>query len=155
MARIRTIKPEFWQDEKLSVLRPVDRLVFLGLISMADDAGRLPDSLKHIDGFVFPNTEESSRESIETLETLKRVLRYEASNGQACIQIVNWHKHQKVDNPAKYTLPAPNPKQWAKVRSSRESREVQATVSESPIDSRSGSRSGSPRGVLFPRVRSL
>ena len=50
MARIRTIKPEFWTDEKLAPLSPICRLTFLGLVSMADDAGRL--NAKQLRGFV-------------------------------------------------------------------------------------------------------
>ena len=63
------IKPEFWQDEKLAPLTPVDRLVFLGLISQADDAGRLVDSVRMLDGLLFPYTDDSSVESLETLPT--------------------------------------------------------------------------------------
>ena len=69
MARIRTIKPEFWQDEKLAPLESIHRLVFLGLISHADDAGRLVDNIKALDGMIFPSTDDSSRESLETLAT--------------------------------------------------------------------------------------
>lgn len=107
MARIRTIKPEFWQDEKLAPLRPIDRLVFLGLISQADDAGRLVDSPRMIDGLLFPYSEDCSRESIEILTRLGRVLRYTSDSGQKLLQIVNWSAHQKVINPAKYVLPGP------------------------------------------------
>lgn len=152
--RIRTIKPEMFQDEKLSALDPCTRLVFIGLISMADDAGRVPDSLKHIDGFLFPHTDESSREAIETLAKMKRVLRYTAPNGQKCIQLVNWHRHQKVDKPGKNVLPGPTPYQFnqagksnesipAPARRSRVSREDSSRPSNSSIYKGSGSGSGS------------
>lgn len=107
MARIRSIKPEFWQDEKLAPLSPIDRLVFLGLISQADDAGRLIDNVKLIDGLLFPQTEDSSRDSIETLVSLGRITRYPGPSGQRLIQITNWKNHQKVDNPGSKILPAP------------------------------------------------
>jgi len=109
MARIRTIKPEFWQDEKLAALDPITRLVFLGLISMADDAGRLVDNVKSIDGFVFPETDDSSRESLEILARLSRIIRYTSASGQRLLQVANWDRHQKVDHPNKYVLPAPLP----------------------------------------------
>ncbi len=98
MARIRTFKPEFWADEKLAQLDPLTRLVFLGLISMADDAGRLVDSLKQIDAFMFPLTDDTARESLANLARIGRVERGETASGQSIIQIVNWH-HQKVDHP--------------------------------------------------------
>lgn len=97
--RIRTLKPEFWSDEKLSGLPPIDRLVFLGLISMADDCGRLLDNLKRIDAFVFPNTDDSAREALARLSRMARIVRGTTSSGQPVIQIANWSRHQKVDHP--------------------------------------------------------
>jgi hypothetical protein len=42
MPRIRTIKPEFWTDFKLAnELTRDQRLVYMALISEADDEGRL------------------------------------------------------------------------------------------------------------------
>lgn len=107
MPRIRSLKPEFWADEKLSLLDALTRLVFLGLISMADDAGRLVDNVKLLDGQLFPNTDDTCREPLDTLARMGRVLRYRSSSGQSLIQITNWAKHQKVDNPSKYNLPGP------------------------------------------------
>lgn len=106
MPRIRTIKPEFWGDEKLALLDPITRLVFLGLISMADDYGRLLDNVKSIDGMLFPNTDDTCRDSLETLARLSRIIRYTSASGQKLIQITNWH-HQKVDHPSKAIFPPP------------------------------------------------
>jgi hypothetical protein len=109
MARIRSIKPEFWQDEKLSHLSPIDRLVFFGLISQADDAGRLVDSVRLINGLLFPNTDDSCEESLETLASLGRIIRYEGPSGQRLLQITNWRRHQRIDNPGVKVLPGPPP----------------------------------------------
>lgn len=127
MARIRTIKPEMFQDEKLAPLAPVHRLVFLGLIAMADDAGRLLDSVKVIDAFVFPFSDDTSRESLDILARLSRISRYEVASGQRLIEIVNWSRHQKVDRPSPYVLPAPTD-----TPVSLESRESLATGSRGP-----------------------
>lgn len=99
MPRIRTVKPEFWSDEKLAPLDPVDRLVFLGLISMADDAGRLLALVKVIDAFVFPYTAHSARESLANLSRMGRIQVGRASSGQLVVQIANWEAHQRVDHP--------------------------------------------------------
>ena len=109
MARIRTIKPEFWQDEKLAPLAPIHRLVFLGLISQADDAGRLVDSPRLLNGLIFPSTEDDCSESIEILASLGRVLRYTSHSGQQLLQVVGWPQHQRVVNPSRYNLPDPPP----------------------------------------------
>lgn len=112
MARIRTLKPEFWTDEKIALLDPLTRLVFLGLISNADDYGRLIDNLKMLDGQIFPFTDDSCAEPLETLAKLSRILRYTSKSGQNLIQIVGWKNHQKVDHPGKEILPAPSKEDW-------------------------------------------
>ena len=126
MARIRTIKPEFWGDEKMAALDPLTRLVFLGLISLADDRGRLLDNVKFLDGQLFPVSDESCAGPLDTLAALLRIQRYTSESGQSLIQIVNWRRHQKVDKPSKYSLPAPPG--WSD-ESSRDTREALATDS--------------------------
>ncbi len=54
MARIRTIKPEFWDDEKISELPIPSRLLFIGLWNFADDNGVIQASEKYIKAKVFP-----------------------------------------------------------------------------------------------------
>jgi hypothetical protein len=98
VARIRTIKPEFWGDEKLAPLSPITRLVFLGLISMADDRGRLTDNQKRIDAFIFPETSETSRGSLGELSAIGRIRRGLTASGQRVIEIANW-RHQKIEKP--------------------------------------------------------
>jgi hypothetical protein len=147
MARIRTIKPEFWQDEKLAPLSPIARLVFLGLISMADDAGRVVDNVKSIDGFVFPHTNDTSREALDTLARLSRIQRYQAQSGQRLIQILNWTRHQKVDKPSKHLLPPP-PDPNSDVTTSSSPAEESSRDALDPVE-------GSPRSDLGPRTVDL
>lgn len=99
MARIRTIKPEFWADEKLAPLDAATRLVFLGIISHADDLGRIVDNIKQIDALIFPETSESSREALANLSRIGRIIRGTTASGQRIIQIANWARHQRVDHP--------------------------------------------------------
>lgn len=100
MARIRTIKPEIWGDEKFGMLATVDQLVYIGLISNADDAGRLVDSVRSIDGLIWPYDESrSARESIANLSRATLIKRGVTASGQKVIQIVGWKDHQKVDRP--------------------------------------------------------
>ena len=99
MPRIRSIKPEFYQDEKLSPLPAIDRLVFLGLIGMADDHGRIVDSVRLINGFIFPHTLEDAGPSLETLAKLGVIARGLTASGQSIIQIAKWHEHQVINKP--------------------------------------------------------
>jgi hypothetical protein len=99
MARIRTIKPEFWTDEKLSPCDPLTRLVFLGLVSLADDAGRIVDNLRYIDAQLFMNTSDSAHEPLMRLSGMGRIIRGLTASGQPIIQIANWTRHQKIQHP--------------------------------------------------------
>ena len=99
MARIRTIKPEMFQDEKLAPCDPTTRLVFIGLIAMADDAGRVLDNVRVIDAFIFPETHDSSHEALMRLSGMGRVVRGKTASGQRVVQIANWEAHQKIQHP--------------------------------------------------------
>jgi hypothetical protein len=136
MPRIRTIKPEFWTDEKMAPMNAVERLTFLGLISMADDMGRLLDNVKIIDAFVFPETDETCREALARLSRAGRIERGRTSSGQAVIQIVNWSKHQKVDRPSfktclpeiDHNTPKPTDEKPEKTGKSRQSTNTRESV---------------------------
>ncbi len=159
MPRIRTIKPEFWTDEKLAPLRPIDRLVYLGLISMADDAGRLIYNVKMLDGMLFPETDDSSRESIEILIRLSRVSKYRALSGQKLLQIVRWSSHQRVANPSKHVLPAPTPEDIEAKNVTASSLDPHEDLRRPSVDPRSsimdlGSRITPPTPPLDPAPRS-
>lgn len=56
MARIRTVKPEFWTDEKVVECSISARLLFIGLFNFADDKGCLERSPKRIKMQVFLRT---------------------------------------------------------------------------------------------------
>jgi DNA replication protein DnaT len=104
MTRIRTIKPEFWTDEKMSPMDDTVRLVFLALISMADDGGRLVNSPKAIEAFVWPFHDDRSRDLRDALATLSRMGRIRAGMteaGQPVVEIIRWDRHQKIDKPRK------------------------------------------------------
>lgn len=99
MARIRSLKPEFLADEKLAPLDVTSRFVFVGLICMADDCGRLLDNIRLIDATIFPETDDTAREALARLSRIGRIIRGKTASGQKVIQIQNWAKHQRVDHP--------------------------------------------------------
>lgn len=107
MPRIRSIKPEFWQDQKLA-RQPSDvRLTFICLWSMADDEGRIEADAESVQHFGFPR--EDSRKvarALDTLADLGRILRYEV-DGTKYISVIHFNKHQKIDKPSASKLPAP------------------------------------------------
>lgn len=102
MARIRTIKPDFFLDPDLSPrLTPVARLLFIGLWTLADREGRLEDCAKRIGAQLFPyepcDTETILADLSAPLGATKRRLidRFEDKTGRRFIQIVNFQKHQR------------------------------------------------------------
>jgi hypothetical protein len=52
--RIRTLKPETWQDEKIGRVSRDARLLFVGLITLADDDGRFRSLPTQVLGHIFP-----------------------------------------------------------------------------------------------------
>ena len=68
--RIRTLKPELWQDEKIGNLSRDARLLFIGLVTMADDEGRLRALPALILGHVFPYDTDALRKLEQWLEEI-------------------------------------------------------------------------------------
>ncbi|SWD82810.1 primosomal protein I [Klebsiella pneumoniae] len=61
MARIRTIKPEFWTDEDMAEVSEPACLLAIGLLNYADDEGYFNANPKLIKAAVFPIREPSVR----------------------------------------------------------------------------------------------
>lgn len=108
MARIRSIKPEFWTSEQVMECSPNARLMFIGMWNFADDCGRLPCSPKSIKAQIFPSDEIS-------LDTIRGMINELSANGLLVIysvegkdylQITGW-SHQRIDKPQAPKYPAP------------------------------------------------
>lgn len=107
MARIRTIKPEFWQDERLGQLPMSVRMLFLGLVSMADDEGRMRGSPLLIRAQVFPyDLEVDVVAGLDQLESIGRIQRYQGE-GEAFIWVRNFGKHQRINRSSPSCFPVP------------------------------------------------
>jgi len=77
MARIRTIKPEFWTSEQITDCSLVARLMFIGMLNFCDDHGVHPASIKRLKMEVFPS-DELGNDAIQTMidELVKAGLLY-------------------------------------------------------------------------------
>ncbi len=100
MARIRTIKPEFWTDEVVVELAWADRLLFIGLWNFADDQGYLALRPKRIKMQVFPGDDYDVLAGLERLWNSSLVSLYACPDG-LLLHITNWKRHQKISNPAR------------------------------------------------------
>lgn len=108
MARARNIKPGFFSNDKLAELSPLTRLLFAGLWTIADRAGRLEDRPKKIKAEVLPYDDKANVDKmLDDLQASGFVLRYE-SRGVRYIQVLSFAKHQNPHkNEAESTIPAP------------------------------------------------
>lgn len=99
MPRIRTIKPEFWVDEKVVELDPWARLLFIGLWNFADDQGFIEYSPRRIKMQVFPGDTTDVEPLLASLLEAGLLVAYDSPIGKV-LHISSWEKHQKVSNPA-------------------------------------------------------
>jgi uncharacterized phage protein (TIGR02220 family) len=93
MARARNIKPGFFKNDLLAECKPLSRLLFAGLWTIADKAGRLENRIKRIKAEILPYDNCNVDELLKEIESKGFVTVYEIS-GQSYIQVNNWGKHQ-------------------------------------------------------------
>ena len=100
MARIRTIKPEFWTDEKIVGLPALARLLFIGLWNFCDDHGYLWDEPLRIKLQVLPMDECDIPELLSKLVESSLLTELETTTGKRAFLITHFKDHQKVQHPA-------------------------------------------------------
>jgi hypothetical protein len=100
MARIRTIKPEFWTSEQVMQCSPLSRLLFIGIWNFCDDAGNHPLSAITIKALVFPGDAIAVEEIRRMLDELSAsgLLSFYAASGKQYLHVNGWG-HQKIDKP--------------------------------------------------------
>ena len=109
MARIRSIKPQFFGSGTTSRLSLEARLVAIGLISMADDDGRLFGSVKAISAYVFPHDDIPAAKITKWLRELTSeayLVLYEV-DGLQYGWLPKFREHQRINKPTPSTLPPP------------------------------------------------
>lgn len=96
MARIRSIKPEFFMHDGLAELPPLHRLLFIGIWTQADREGRLEDRPARIKAAVLPYDEADVDAMLWNLAEHRErfVVRYEAS-GVRYLQVTGFAAHQQ------------------------------------------------------------
>lgn len=98
MARIRTIKPEFWTDGAVVSLSPLARLFFIGTWNFAMcDQGHLPDDPIRLKLQILPMDDVDPKTLINELIEAGRLVRLEAADGRAYLHIRRFTDHQKVE----------------------------------------------------------
>lgn len=101
MARIRSIKPEFFSSEQVAECSPIARLLFVGMWCFCDDGGVHPASAKALKMRVFPGDDLTAADVSGFIDELIRnglLESFEAENALYW-RITGWSKHQKIDRP--------------------------------------------------------
>lgn len=106
MTRIRTIKPEFWTDEKVVELSAFARLLFIGIWNFCDDEGRMVYSPKRLKLQIFPADALDVAALFDELLAAGLVQVYDA-DGTSYLVVRGFVKHQKIDKRSPSRLPAP------------------------------------------------
>ena len=110
MARIRSVKPEYWTDSKIVQLSPFARLLFIGMWNFADDCGHVEAEPLRLKLQILPNDDVDGPGLLSELEGRGLIRRL-----TGCYEIPNFERHQKIDKRAacrfsdNATTPADNP----------------------------------------------
>lgn len=104
MARIRTVKPEIWTDEKVVECSIPARLLFIGMFNFADDNGNLVNSPKRIKMQIFPADVIDCEPLIKELITHGVLMEYSV-NDVSYLNVKGFNKHQKINRPSKTNIP--------------------------------------------------
>lgn len=107
MARKRMISPNFWTDEKVGDCSRDARLLFMGLISNADDEGYGRANSKLLKSLIFPYDELKTSDIenwLSQLSKFKMIILYQYEE-QTYYYLPNFLKHQTINKPTKTDFP--------------------------------------------------
>lgn len=110
MARIRMIKPEFWDDEKMASISRDARLTFIGILNHSDDYGSVKGNPLWLKNKIFPYDEIKQvdfKKWLSELENIMAIIPYE-DGGENYYYIRTFTKHQTINRPSQVRNPAPH-----------------------------------------------
>lgn len=95
--RIRQVRPEFWSDETIGGLSDAEKLFYIGLWTVADDAGWLVWVPAQISALLYPYKRAQRRRKdveawVDRLAGAGRVKLYDCG----CLEIPSLPRHQRV-----------------------------------------------------------
>jgi len=117
VARIRTIKHEFFLDEELARLPAAARLLFIGLWTLADRAGRIEDRPKRIRAELFPYEPRFDVDAaLCQLAEGRFITRYPSTTDERhYLQIRSFARHQRPNAKEPESVIPPSPENTGKI----------------------------------------
>ena len=112
MARIRSVKPEYWADQDLAEQVSRDaRLLYIGLWNLADEHSRLRGDPRYIKGQLFPYDDDLTPETVtdllDSLVLAGKVVQYRTPSGTFMF-LPKLAVHQRLE-PEKVPTKLPGP----------------------------------------------
>lgn len=107
--RIRTLKPEILDDEKVAPLSDTAFRLFTSLVILADDHGNARADVRWLQGQVWWAHGEPPNVLLALVELYKAsLIEVYAVRGGTYVHLKGWEKHQRIDNAGKNRVPLPN-----------------------------------------------
>jgi hypothetical protein len=109
VARIRTIKPEFFTSLSVASLKLTARLTFIGLWTHCDDEGRCVDEARLVKAALWPLDDRTAADVESDLRALAAsalIIRYEVG-GRRYLAVSGWAEHQRINRPTPSRIPPP------------------------------------------------
>lgn len=142
MARIRTLKPELWMSPQVMNLSTCARLLFVGLITQADDEGRGSADPRRLKAAIFGGddcTSSNVRGWLDEIVTQRLAVTYDGGEHGELYELPTWSDHQSIDRPRKSRYPS----------SSKDRRKID----ERPPKAREGSEGSEGMEGSYARAR--
>jgi len=101
MARIRTIKPDFWRHETLCALPEATHMLAAALLNYADDHGYFNANPRLIQGEIYPLREPSVSvaDSLQALADAGYLALGTGDDGRRYGRVLGFAQHQRVSHP--------------------------------------------------------
>lgn len=106
---LHTIDPDIFADDDFFVLPDKTKLLYIGLIALADDQGRVRAHLQLLKSKLFPADSldlQNINHRLEILAKARFIILYEV-DGKQYIQMRDWWKQQTNNRPKPSKYPAP------------------------------------------------
>ena len=109
MARKRMISPEIWESQSFGELSILGKILFIGMISQADDDGKGILSAQFLKSRILPYDELRIAEVDKALKEIghKTSVKYYEVKGKRYYILENWQKWQLINRPTQSKLPDP------------------------------------------------
>lgn len=136
MPRKRMLNPSIFSDEEFGELPPIHQLIVIGLMTLADDEGRVSMKPGFIKSQVFPYNDQVTTSAItEALGLIRQRLRnlhqYEIAGKQYGV-FLKWFRHQYIQKSRPSTIPLPD---YIELHNNNGSREYVTTTVLVPYQS--------------------